>query len=303
MEALFFDSKKAVVKRVPLPPSVEGYALVRVIASGICSTDLQLLRGYYDFKGIPGHEFVGRVEGPLGSSWIGKRVVGEINLACRNCQWCSKGWGRHCPKRKVLGILGHPGAHAEWLSLPEVNLHEVPSEISDEEALFAEPLAAACEILDQIPVGLGTRAAVLGPGKLGKLVAQVLKTAGADVTMVGRPKNAKEKTPHAAFDLVVEATGSPEGMPRAVEMVRPRGTIVWKSTHAGNAKFDAAPLVVNEITVVGSRCGRFTPALELLRRRRVEVQSLLAAEFPLSKGPKAMAEAAKAGMLKVVLRP
>ncbi len=303
MQALHFENKRAKLKRVPLPAVAEGYALVRVIASGICSTDLQLLRGYYDFKGIPGHEFVGRVEGPTGSAWLGKRVVGEINLACRNCEWCRKGWGRHCPNRKVLGIVNHPGAHAEWLSLPEVNLHEVPPEVSDEEALFTEPLAAACEILDQIPVGAGTRAAVLGPGKLGRLAAQVLRTAGADVQLIGRPKGKKDPVKSASFDLVVEATGSPEGMPRAVRIVRPRGTIVWKSTHHGPAKFDAAPLVVNEITVVGSRCGRFAPALELLRRRRVEVASLMAEEFPLSKGPKAMAEAAKAGMLKVVLRP
>jgi threonine dehydrogenase-like Zn-dependent dehydrogenase len=303
MQALYFEDKRATLKRVPLPATPPGYALIRVIASGICSTDLQQLRGYYEFKGVPGHEFVGRVEGPTGSTWIGKRVVGEINLACRACEWCRKGWGRHCPNRKVLGIVKHPGAHAEWLSLPEVNLHEVPSEISDEEALFTEPLAAACEILDQIAVGVGTRAAVLGPGKLGRLVSQVLRTAGADVTMVGRPKGKTDPIKPASFDLVVEASGSPEGMPRALRMVRPRGTIVWKSTHHGPAKFDAAPLVVNEVTVVGSRCGRFPPALELLRRRRVEVASLLAAEFPLSKGPKAMAEAAKAGMLKVVLRP
>ncbi len=303
MQALYFQDKRATLKRVPLPPVSEGMALVRVIASGICSTDLQLLRGYYGFTGVPGHEFVGRVEGPTGSTWIGKRVVGEINLACRACEWCRKGWGRHCPNRKVLGIAKHPGSHAEWLSLPEVNLHEVPFEISDEEALFTEPLAAACEILDQIAVGIGTRAAVLGPGKLGRLVAQVLRSAGAEVTLVGRPKGKKDPIKPASFDLVVEASGSPEGMPRALNMVRPRGMIVWKSTHHGAAKFDAAPLVVNEITVVGSRCGRFAPALELLRRRRVEVASLLAAEFPLSKGPRAMTEAAKAGMLKVVLRP
>lgn len=299
MQALHFESRRASVKRIPLPAIQPGFALVRVLLSGICSTDLQLLRGYYGFKGIPGHEFVGRVEGPSGSPWLGKRVVGEINLACRNCEWCRKGWGRHCPSRKVLGIVKHPGAHAEWLALPEVNLHEVPAEIPDEEALFTEPLAAACEILDQIAVGIGTRAAVLGPGKLGKLVAQVLRTAGADVALIGR----NDKTKTAAYDLVIEATGSPDGMPRALQMVRPKGTIVWKSTHHGPAKFDAAPLVVNEVTVVGSRCGRFPPALELLRRRRVEVASLLAAEYPLSKGPKALTEAAKAGMLKVVLRP
>lgn len=301
MLALFFDSRRAQVRRVPAPRVKRGFALIRVIASGICSTDLELLRGYHGFRGIPGHEFVGVVEGPPSSSWLGKRVVAEINLACRKCAWCRKGLGRHCPKRTVLGIVRHPGAHAEWLTLPEANLHQVPDGIADEEALFTEPLAAACEILDQVAVGRDTRAAVLGPGKLGRLVAQVLQTAGADVTMLGRRD--KQKAPKTSFDLVVEATGSHEGMPRALELVRPRGTVVWKSTHHGPASFDAAPLVVNEITVIGSRCGRFEPALELLRRRRVDVRSLLAAEFPLRQAPRALREAARSGVLKVLLRP
>jgi alcohol dehydrogenase len=299
MQALWIESRRAQVRRVPEPGVAEGFALIRVIASGICSTDLQLLKGYYNFKGIPGHEFVGRVEGPPSSPWKGKRVVGEINLPCRQCPMCAKGLGRHCPQRTVLGIVNHPGTHAEWITLPEGNLREVPKEISDVEAVFIEPLAAACEILDQVPVGLGTKAAVLGPGKLGRLVVQVLQDAGAEVTPVGR----KDKAPPHAFDLVVETTGSPSGMPRALELVRPRGTIVWKSTFHGPAKFDAAPLVVNEVTVVGSRCGRLEPALKLLSRRRVEVASLLAGEFPLAKGALALKEADKAGKLKILLRP
>lgn len=274
-------------------------ALIRILASGICSTDLQLLAGYYNFKGIPGHEFVGVVEGPATSPWRGKRVVGEINLACGKCKMCRQGLGRHCPTRSVLGIVNHPGAHAEWITLPESNLREVPAGVSDVEAVFTEPLAAACEILDQITVRPESKAAVLGPGKLGRLVAQVLKSAGAEVALLGRKDRAE---PHT-FDLVVEASGSPQGMPRAIELVRPRGTIVWKSTFHGAAKFDAAPLVVNEITVVGSRCGRFEPALDLLQRRRVDVNSLLAEEFPLARGVQALRAAARPGMLKVLLRP
>ena len=299
MKALYLQSRRAAVKRFPDPAAGEGMALIRVIASGICSTDLQLLAGYYNFNGIPGHEFVGVVKGPASSVWRGKRVVGEINLACRKCAMCRQGLGRHCPTRTVLGIVKHPGAHAGWITLPEANLHEVPESVSDVEAVFTEPLAAACEILDQVKVNPGAKAAVLGPGKLGRLVAQVLKSAGAEVALLGRKDRAE---PHA-FDLVVESTGALQGMPRAIELVRPRGTIVWKSTFHGAAKFDAAPLVVNEITVVGSRCGRFEPALDLLRHRRVDVASLVAAEFPLSRGVAALRAASRPGMLKVLLRP
>jgi len=272
---------------------------VRVILSGICNTDLELLRGYHGFSGIPGHEFVGVVEGPASSPFLGKRVVGEINLTCRRCAWCRRGLGRHCPKRTVLGIVKHPGAHAEYLTLPEDNLYIVPSHIADEAAVFVEPLAAACEILDQVPVTRKTRAAVLGVGKLGILCAAVLENAGADVTRLSRKSRARPRS----FDLVVEATGSPAGMPRAIELAAPRGTIVWKSTHHAPASFDAAPVVVNEITIVGSRCGRFEPALDLLRRGKVDVAGLLSAELPLSRAPRALALAGKPGIRKVLLRP
>ena len=299
MKVLFFERGRAGIRDVRRPVPQRGFALVRVIASGICNTDLELRRGYHGFSGIPGHEFVGRVEGPAGSAWMGKRVVGEINLACGRCDWCGRGLGRHCARRRVLGILGHPGAHAEYLTLPENNLHEVPGEISDEEAVFTEPLAAACEILDQVAVDGKTRAAVLGAGKLGTLCAGVLEDAGADVALVKRGSRARRRS----FDLVVEATGSPDGIARAIELVRPRGTIVWKSTYHAPARFDAAPLVVNEVTVVGSRCGRFEPALDLLRGRRIDVRRLLAAEFPLARAGRALAEAARPGARKVLLRP
>ena len=299
VQALLFEDGRATVREVRRPAPRPGFALVRVIASGICNTDLELRRGYHSFRGIPGHEFVGRVEGPAGSVWLGKRVVGEINLACGHCDWCRRGLGRHCPKRRVLGIVGHPGAHAEYLTLPETNLHAVSPGVSDEEAVFVEPLAAACEILDQVAVTERTRAAVLGCGKLGTLVASVLENSGAKVQRLGRDSRARS----GSFDLVVEATGSPAGMPRALSLVRPRGTIVWKTTHHAPARFDAAPLVVNEVTVVGSRCGRFEPALDLLRHRRVDVSSLLSAEFPLSRAREALALAGKRGIRKVLLRP
>jgi alcohol dehydrogenase len=299
MRALVFESGQAAVRDVRRPAARKGFALVRVVLSGICNTDLELKRGYHGFWGIPGHEFVGVVEGPASSPLLGKRVVGEINLACGRCAWCAKGLGRHCPKRTVLGIRGHAGAHAELLTLPEANLFEVPAGVADEEAVFVEPLAAACEILDQVVVAPGTRAAVLGAGKLGRLAAEVLRTAGADVFLLGRRSRARA----ASFDLVVEATGSPAGMPRAIVLVRPRGTIVWKSTHHAPARFDAAPLVVNEVTVVGSRCGRFEPALEFLRMKRVDVLSLLSSEFPLRDAVRALRASERPGVLKVLLRP
>ncbi|MDL2716305.1 MAG: alcohol dehydrogenase catalytic domain-containing protein [Acidobacteriota bacterium] len=299
MRAIVFEGGRAAVRDVRRPALREGFTLVRVLLSGICNTDLELKRGYHGFSGIPGHEFVGVVEGPASSPLLGHRVVGEINLACRRCAWCAKGLGRHCPKRTVLGIRGHAGAHAEYLTLPEANLIAVPDGVSDEEAVFVEPLAAACEILDQVTVAPGARAAVLGPGKLGRLAAAVLATAGVDVVLLGRASRGKA----GSFDLVVEATGSPAGMARALALVRPRGTIVWKSTHAAPARFDAAPLVVNEITVVGSRCGRFEPALELLKNRRIDVRPLVSGIFPLGDAVRALREAGRPGVLKILLRP
>jgi threonine dehydrogenase-like Zn-dependent dehydrogenase len=299
MRALVFESGRACVRMVRRPAPRPGFALVRVLLSGICNTDLELRRGYHGFSGIPGHEFVGVVAGPASSPLLSHRVVGEINLACGRCDWCRRGLGRHCPRRSVLGIRSHPGAHAEWLTLPESNLRAVPDGVSDEEAVFVEPLAAACEILDQVAVSPGMRAAVLGPGKLGRLAGAVLRDAGADVTLLGRATRARA----GAFDLVVEATGSPKGIGRALSLVHPRGTIVWKSTHHGPSRFDAAPLVVNEVTVVGSRCGRFEPALSLLASGRVDVRPLLSSLFPLASAARALREAARPGVLKVLLKP
>ena len=314
MQALVFRRGKARVAEVAEPAARAGWAKVRVLLSGICRTDLEQLHGYYGFSGIPGHEFVGEVV-TRGSRHTGRRVVGEINLACGRCSWCTADLGRHCPRRKVLGIVRHPGAHAQFLSLPESNLFPVPEDIPDEQAVFVEPLAA-CEILEQLGEIRDRRTGVLGDGKLGLLVAQVLAHAGAEVTVLGkhRPKlslarrlglaaASAQRARRQSFDLVVEATGSPAGLPRALELVRPRGTIVMKSTFHGDARLEAAPLVVNEVTVMGSRCGRFAPALELLARRAVNVEALISEEFSLRRVTAALRHAARPGVLKVLLRP
>ncbi|MEO6323174.1 MAG: alcohol dehydrogenase catalytic domain-containing protein [Thermoanaerobaculia bacterium] len=299
MKALVVDAGGAGVREVVRPRLRPHEARVRVRCSGICNTDFELVRGYHDFSGILGHEFVGIVDGPAGSPRLGRRVVGEINVGCNRCAWCRQNLSRHCPRRTVIGIKNRPGAHAEWLTVPERNLFVVPDGMPDEVAVFVEPLAAACEILEQVSVTSKMRAAVLGAGKLGSLVAQVLRLSGAGVTVLGRGDEPRR----AGFDLVVEATGSPLGMTRALALVRPRGTVVWKSTHHLPARFDSAPLVVNEITVIGSRCGRFAPALALLANRQVDVTKLLSAELPLTEAPRALRLAARRGVKKVLLRP
>jgi alcohol dehydrogenase len=251
------------------------------------------------------------------TAWIGQRVVGEINLACGRCEWCRRGLGRHCPTRKVLGIVGHAGAFQEFLTLPVRNLHRVPRSIPDEHAVFIEPVAAACEILDQITLAKGTRAAVLGDGKLGLLIAQVLHASGAEVYLLGRHREKLaiadragiamevigKKLPRQAYPIVVDATGSPDGLRAAVAMCMPRGTVVMKSTVHGLVPIDAAPVIVNEITLVGSRCGRFEPAIRLLASGLVRVGELISEEFSLDRASDAFARAATKGILKVLLRP
>jgi threonine dehydrogenase-like Zn-dependent dehydrogenase len=322
MLAIHLADSAAAVRDVSIPTRPPGYALIRMTTAGICNTDLELQRGYYGFEGIPGHEFVGRVVEADNPKWVGRRVTGEINLACGLCDWCRRGLGRHCPTRTVLGIVRHPGAFAEYLTLPERNLHVVADSLSDDQAVFLEPLAAACEILDQVDLTEHSRIAVLGDGKLGLLVAQVLQSSlaghGAHVVHYGRhseklkiaaatgtePVVVTHSTvlPRAAFTLVIDATGSAEGLRTAASLVEPRGTVVMKSTVHGQVSVDIAPLIVNEITLIGSRCGRFEPALALLEQGRVRVAPLVSAEFLLSGGPDAFAEAAKKGVLKVLLR-
>jgi threonine dehydrogenase-like Zn-dependent dehydrogenase len=314
MYSVLLQNGRVSVRRRPLPRRREGYALIRHLCSGICNTDLELMRGYYGFHGTPGHEFVGEVVSADKPRLVGSRVVGEINVACGMCTWCHKGLMRHCPARKVLGIDRFSGAFSEYFILPEQNLHVVPGNIPTEWAVFAEPLAAACEILDQARIPSGAPVAVLGDGKLGLLAAQVLQLHGAEVHLFGRhrpklrivePLGVKtrfdrKRLPAASYDWVIEATGSSEGLRQAVSMTRPRGTVVMKSTVHGLVSLDTAPVVVNEITLVGSRCGRFEEALDLLRSGRLRLAEMIAARFPLVEARRAFDLASTKGTLKVL---
>lgn len=289
--------------------------MLRLLLGGICNTDLELQRGYYGFSGTPGHEFVAEVVESDRHELIGKRVVGEINLSCAECAWCRKGLGRHCPKRTVLGIVNQPGAFSEYFVLPDRNLHVLPDWLPIERAVFTEPLAAACEILDQVTIPPGETVAVLGDGKLGLLIAQVLAVHGYPVRLFGRhweklriaaaagvvTELTDGKAPQAEFDWVVDATGNPEGLRTAASMARPRGTVILKSTVHDNIAVDMAPLIVNEITLVGSRCGRFEAALPLIEHELIRLEDMITARFPLSEGPAAFARAAERGAMKVLI--
>jgi threonine dehydrogenase-like Zn-dependent dehydrogenase len=320
----------------PIPKLRKGWALVRVRLAGICNTDVEILRGYHDFRGTPGHEFVGEVVDVRGVSratrnrWLGRRVVGEINIACtalgfrRVCNFCGRGLRTHCARRKVLGILRHDGAFAKLLTLPLENLHRVPRNVTDEQAVFAEPLAAACEILAQLKVSAFRNASVLGDGKLAQLIAMVLASAGVPVTLFGKHAeklalarragiktrlvlgNASDLNRARArenFPLVVEATGSPAGLTLAIAMTEPRGTLVLKSTFHGAAPLETWPIVVKELTVLGSRCGPFRKALTLLRAGKIDPTPLISGTFPLTQAREAMKFAQKRGVLKVLLKP
>ena len=315
MIAVVFRAGEISVESAPLPARPPGFALIRCRLAGICNTDFELLRGYYGFAGIPGHEFVGQVVESDTSDLIGRRVVGEINLACGRCEYCLAGLGRHCCNRTVLGIKGHSGAFAEYLVLPDDNVRVLPEEIPDQKAVFTEPLAAACEILDQVPIRSKERVAVLGDGKLGLLVAMVLCASGAQVVLYGRHENKlaiartadvetalSSELPAAKFQIVVECTGSAVGLADAIHMARPRGVVVMKSTVVGDVPLDTAYVVVQEITLIGSRCGRFTPALELLKGSKVDPTPLISAEFPLQDAAAAFDNARRPGVLKVLLR-
>jgi alcohol dehydrogenase len=316
MISVHIENGAVLVRRAALPKPKPGSVLIRLRTGGICNTDIELLRGYYGFRGRPGHEFVGEVVGPDSSAWLGKRVVGEINLACGVCEWCARGLGRHCPARTVLGIVRHPGAFAEFLTLPEANLHEVPRQVPDEHAVFTEPIAAACEILDQTSIGKGSEVAVLGDGKLGLLVAQVLACRGARVHLFGHHReklriaaragcetSATGKLPRARFAFTVEATGTADGLSSAISMTRPRGTVIMKTTVHEAVALNTAQAVVNEITLVGSRCGRFEPALRLLRSRQLRLDEMITAEYALEQAPDAFAKAQEKHSLKVLIRP
>jgi len=313
MRALVFDGSRTSVQDVPTPDLAPDSALVRVTLAGICNTDLELVKGYMAFRGVLGHEFVGVVEdGP--PEWRGQRVVGEINFACESCPICHEGLQRHCPSRRVMGILEADGSFAEYVNVPIANLHTVPEGVPDDVAVFAEPVAAAFEVLEQVHVMPNQDCVVIGDGKLGLLVAQVLRHAGAQVLAVGHhPENleilakrdietiaASDWAPGSA-SLVVDATGSTEGLGLAVAATRPRGTVVLKSTTATKTNLDLSRLVVDEIRVVGSRCGPFPPALRALETSSIDVRSLVSHRAALKDADAALEQAAKPGQLKVLL--
>ena len=315
MRAIVHDQEGLRLAQVPAPRPAEGQVLLRPTLAGVCNTDLEIVRGYLGFAGVLGHEVVAVVEeGP--PAWRGRRVVPEINFACGTCATCARGLGRHCPERTVLGIVGQDGAFAEQLVAPLANLHAVPDGLADEEAVFVEPLAAAYEILEQVRIPPKTEALVLGDGKLGMLVAQVLAAAGASVLTVG--KHAEhlailreqgvagvllDDWDRGGRDLVVDATGSAAGFALALAATNPRGTLVLKSTVAERPALDLAPLVIHEITVVGSRCGPFAPAIEALLNGRVHVRPLIEARRGLDEGVAALEMAARPGALKVLIDP
>lgn len=318
MKALRVEKKKLAVREIEKPERGDE-ALVRVHLSGICNTDLEIARGYAGFKGTIGHEFVGVVEESPDGTLLGQRVVGEINAGCGKCELCAAGDPRHCADRTVLGIVGRDGAHAEFLRLPLANLLPVPDRVVDEHAVFAEPLAAACGIMERVAIKPAHRVAVIGDGKLGLLCAQAIALSGASVLLVGRhaeklriaERRGIETAKSVAkrkreFDVVVEASGSPSGFVGALGLLRPRGTLVLKSTFQGRGRIDEidqARLVVDEITILGSRCGRLQPALDLLKKGAVDIDSLISEEYPLARGVHAMERAARKGVLKVFLRP
>jgi len=316
MKATYFNGTKMIFdENYPQPKS--GEALVRVRLAGICGTDLEILHGYMKYDGVLGHEFVGIVEKSQNVELIGKRVVGEINVGCDKCDFCEKGMQRHCPNRTVLGILKRDGAFAEFLSLPEKNLHVIPDSISDEQAVFIEPLAAAFEIKEQVSLKPHWSVAVVGDGRLAQLIIQVLKLSCPNITCFGKHKNKLQNLVNSgikikigidhsdeqSFDLVVEATGSNSGFFDTMKLIKPRGTVVLKSTIASRENLDLTPTIINEITLVGSRCGLFKPAIDALATGIISVDSMIDSTFPLENFSEAIEYAKKPDTLKVFLKP
>lgn len=301
----------------PYPTIQADEALVRVTLAGICATDLEIVKGYVpDFSGVLGHEFVGVVEAAADASWLGRRVVSSINIGCQTCDTCHKYGPEHCPNRRSLGIHNQDGVFAEYVVVPLRNLHSVPDDIPDERAIFTEPLAASLRIREQLVIRPSAKTAVIGPGRLGLLVAQVLHLAGEDVTLLGRRRDSLAlpagwglstglTTDYAenSFDFVVEVTGNETGLAEALRLVRPLGNLVLKSTFAGGSRVDLTKIVVSELTVTGSRCGPFTPAMRLLAGNTLHTASLISAEYPLAQATAAFDRAAQPGVLKVLLRP
>jgi threonine dehydrogenase-like Zn-dependent dehydrogenase len=320
MKALWIENRCLTYRNdIPEPQPAPSEALIRVRLAGICGTDLELLRGYYEFTGIPGHEFVGEVislgEGEI-NEWSGRRVVGEINIPCGGCSMCLKGYPTHCEQRMVLGIRGHPGAFAEALVLPVRNLHRVPEGVSDLAAVFTEPLAAALEIQEQVKVRPSDQVLVVGAGRLGLLAAQTLALTGCKLQVAARHPLQQRilgdwgiswieegEIAERGFDIVVEASGSPDGFALARRAVRPRGTLVLKSTYHGELTANFSSLVVDEVTLVGSRCGPFEPALRLMKTGLIDPRPLIQGVYEFEDGQKAFEQAARPGGLKIILLP
>ncbi|MCK4738830.1 MAG: alcohol dehydrogenase catalytic domain-containing protein [Deltaproteobacteria bacterium] len=313
MQALTYNNGVSLETTLPQPTPQKGEALVRITLAGICATDLEIIKGYMDFKGVLGHEFTGVVEGPPRSKFLGKRVVGEINIGCGNCTLCKNGEKNHCPRRKVLGILNRDGAFAEFLTLPEANLHLIPVNLTDEEAVFTEPLASALEISKQIQIKKTDTICVLGDGRLGLLTAMALSFTGASICAIGRhPEKLAllkdydietQTNPERLnkFDITVDATGSSSGVGLALRLTKPRGTVVIKTTAHDRDEIDLNALVINEQTLVGSRCGPFDKAIEMLSSKKIDVNPLITKTFALSDGLSAIEFAASKGTLKVLI--
>jgi alcohol dehydrogenase len=315
MRALIFDNTLSLNAHQPEPPAAEGDSLLRIRQAGICATDLEICRGYMGFRGVLGHEFVADVLESGDRALAGRRVCGEINIVCGRCDLCIAGLSTHCRNRSVLGMLNHNGIFADRARLPAANLHPIPDSIDDDHAIFVEPLAAAFQVLKQIKLDGRKWVTVLGDGRLGLLVAQVLQTAGVAVRVIGRhpaklalcekwsirSRPLDEIIPRHDQDVVVDCTGSAAGFELALRMVRPRGTIVLKSTCAAGRPLNLAPLVVDEITVVGSRCGPFREAIRALATKQIDVVSLIHRRFRLAQGLEAMKLAEKTGTMKVIL--
>jgi threonine dehydrogenase-like Zn-dependent dehydrogenase len=315
MRAIVFDNTLSFRPRHPEPAAAGGDTLIRVRQAGICATDLEITRGYMGFKGVPGHEFVGEVVSSSDRELIGRRVVGEINVVCGRCDLCLSGLSNHCRNRTVLGIVNRDGAFAEFVRLPAHNLHVVPDTVDDDAATFVEPLAAAFQVVKQVNLDGRKWVTVLGDGRLGLLVAQVLRDVGCQVRVIGkhpeklalcekwsiRSRPLEDIVPRHDQDVVVDCTGSADGLAMAVQMVRPRGTVVLKTTTASGAQLNLAPVVIDEINVVGSRCGPFREAIRALAEKRVDVASLIQRRMKLEQGVEAMALAGRPGVLKVIL--
>ncbi len=315
MRAVVFDGKLTVVKDYPIPDVPTGWALIRVQVAGICGTDIELIQGYKEFKGVLGHEFVGTVKTCDDPAWIGKRVTGEINTGCGRCGWCENGLQRHCPNRRVLGILKQDGCMADYCVLPLHNLCEIPNNLPGNRAIFIEPLSAACEMLEQLRINGTERAVVLGDGRMGILCAWVLATVLSDVTLVGHHAKKLERArwrhlktelhPTAMVpeaDIVVDATGTNNGIQDAISRCRPRGTVVLKTTVASHDAVDLSPIVVNELTVVGSRCGQFKDGIRMLATHAdMAVETLITAQYPIEQAVAAFEHAVQPDALKVLV--